>query len=103
MHIILVLLLLAIAIFVFRIYKYNEGLSEACNRPDVITIDSGITGPTIGMVGGVHGNEPAGSYTLTKMISNGEFKPKKGKIVIIHRANPCGLAKNVRILGQVTI
>lgn len=96
MNIILIILLIAAALFAFHIYRYNEGLDETCNKIDTLVIDSGIPGPVIGFVGGVHGNEPAGTYTLSKMIENGEFKPKKGKIVVIRRANPCGLAKNVR-------
>jgi len=87
-------------VFIIVYYLYlrqkNEGLSEDCSKPDVVVIDSGVPGPIIGMVGSVHGNEPAGAYTLSRMIELGDFKPRKGKLIIIRRANPCGLARNIR-------
>jgi len=86
-----VLLLLLIVFF-----RRPENLASDCLKPEVVTIDSGIPGPCIGMVGSVHGNEPAGAYTITRMLANDEFKLKSGKVILLPQANPCGLDRNVR-------
>lgn len=94
-YLILFVLFLVIA-FGFR---RTEALSlgpASCLEPEYVIIDSGVAGPIIGMVGSVHGNEPAGAYTLSRMVARGEFKPKRGKLIIITKANPCGLTENMR-------
>lgn len=95
------ILLLFLVVIIVAIYstKKTERLwseSPTCLEPEYVVIDSGIAGPTIGMVGSVHGNEPAGSYTLSRMVSRGELKPIRGKLIIITKANPCGLLENLR-------
>lgn len=94
-----VVILLVIFVIFHNLRLFNilssENLTD-CSKLDIVVFDSGVAGPTIGMVGSVHGNEPAGSYTLTKMVAEGAFKPRKGKIIIIRQANPCGLLKNTR-------
>lgn len=95
---ILLILLVVIIVATYAIRKterYATG-SASCLEPEYVVIDSGVAGPTIGMVGSVHGNEPAGSYTLSRMVRNGEFKPIRGKLIIITKANPCGLLENMR-------
>lgn len=93
---ILLLLFIIVAVYIFRkTDKFKSGPST-CLEPEYVVIDSGVAGPTIGMVGSVHGNEPAGSYTLSRMVNRGEFKPIRGKLIIITKANPCGLLENMR-------
>jgi hypothetical protein len=87
-----VIVLILLVVFLRR----KEKFATDCLKPEVVTIDSGVPGPCIGMVGSVHGNEPAGAYTLTRMLANNEFKLKKGKVIILPQANPCGLDLNVR-------
>jgi hypothetical protein len=55
-------------------------------------------GPTICVIGGVHGNEPAGAAGLTDIINSYNLLGmiKRGTLRIIPRANPWGLARNVR-------
>lgn len=95
-NILILLVVLCIILLIIYEYKKLEGLNESCSVPEFIVIDSGIPGPIIGLVGSIHGNEPVGSYTLTNMIINKEFKPIKGKLIVIKKANPCGLEKGVR-------
>lgn len=47
-------------------------------------IDSGKAGPTVMIVGGVHGNEKAG-YTAAGKLT--DYNIKKGKLIVIPRAN----------------
>lgn len=58
----------------------------------VITADK--PGPTLFIVGGTHGNEPAG-YTAAQRIVD-ELRPDKGRIVVIPRANAAAVAANKR-------
>lgn len=66
-----------------------------CHIPlDINTFDSGKPGKHVLLIGGTHGDEPAGSYALLvlqNLIKKGILKLKKGKITIIHNVNPCGL------------
>jgi len=96
-------LYLGIAVLLILLVVYlrrKETFATDCLKPEVVTIDSGVPGPCIGMVGSVHGNEPAGAYTLTQMLANNEFKLKRGKVIILPQANPCGLDLNVRVNPQ---
>lgn len=59
----------------------------------------------LALLGGVHGNEPAGSIGLTKLITSGYFENMANKldihIVVIPEANPCGLKQNVRFQPDI--
>ena len=67
------------------------------NHLKVFILDSNIPGPTILIVGGTHGNEPAGALAIEKLLDSG-FKPFKGRIICIPRANRLGLALYTRWL-----
>lgn len=58
-------------------------------------INSGVEGPTVLVVGGVHGNEPAG-YRAAEQIRR--WPIVKGKLVVIPQLNRLGLAANTRWL-----
>lgn len=51
-------------------------------------------GPTLFIVGGTHGNEPAG-YTAAQRIVD-ELRPANGRIVVIPRANAAAIAAGTR-------
>jgi hypothetical protein len=60
---------------------------------------------TIGMLGGVHGNEPAGSVALQALIDNGWFARnarEQFNFIVIPRANEYGLMRNQRWTGSPT-
>ena len=61
-------------------------------------VDSGIEGPTALILGGVHGNEPAGAVAAARVC---DFKLLRGKLVVVPRVNALGLAKNVRLLPEI--
>ena len=61
-------------------------------------VDSGREGPVAMILGGVHGNEPAGAVAAARVCS---FSPLRGKIVVVPRINPLGLAKNARYLPEI--
>jgi predicted deacylase len=61
-------------------------------------------GPTILLVGGVHGNEPAGAHGLAQFVNNldnGTEKLKKGTLIIVPEVNEWGLNKYVRENGHL--
>lgn len=59
--------------------------------------DSGVPGPTVMVVGGVHGNETAG-YMAAKQLTS--IMPTRGKLIIIPEANRLGIEANARIGGH---
>ncbi len=59
-------------------------------------IDSGKAGPTVMIVGGVHGNEPAG-YTAAAKVK--DFNIKKGKLLVLPQANKRAVAAGKRSMG----
>lgn len=56
--------------------------------------DSGKPGPTVFIVGGVHGNEPAGYQAARTFVNT---QPKIGKIVVIPEANRAAIRAGARI------
>jgi predicted deacylase len=56
-------------------------------------VDSGQPGPTVLIVGGVHGNEPAGALAAEEIR---HWQIQNGKLIVIPRANVTGLAANKR-------
>ena len=71
---------------------------------DIKTFDSGKPGKHILLIGGTHGDEPAGSYALLilqNLLKKGKLRVKKGKITIIHNVNPCGLYLNNRYYSVI--
>ena len=59
------------------------------------TVDSGQPGPTILIVGGVHGNEPAGAQAAESIR---QWPIQNGKLIVIPRANVPGLEANKRLV-----
>ena len=61
-------------------------------------VDSGQPGPVALILGGVHGNEPAGAAAAEKICG---FSPVAGKLVVVPRVNPLGLKDNVRYRSEI--
>jgi len=70
-------------------------ITNYTNQIKHFIISSGNPGPTLLLIGGTHGNEPAGSIALENFINNNP-SISKGKIIIIPRVNIIGLAMDVR-------
>jgi hypothetical protein len=66
-------------------YKIREGTED---ETEVVVIDSGTSGPTAVVVGGMHGNEPAGYKAAAKMR---DWSIDEGKLVLIPRSNPTAI------------
>ncbi len=60
-------------------------------------IDSGTKGPTVLIIGGVHGNEPAG-FRAANQIRN--WPITSGKIVVMPKLNRLGLSANMRWIPE---
>ena len=61
-------------------------------------VDSGQPGATALILGGVHGNEPAGALAAAQICT---FLPVAGRIVVVPRVNPLGLKDNVRYRSEI--
>jgi predicted deacylase len=77
-----IVLLFIIIILWYYFYKWAIDI-------DVYTINSFNPGPTIFMIAGTHGNEPAGKNSLNKLIES-NIKLKRGNLIIIPEANKSG-------------
>jgi len=65
--------------------------------------NSSKIGPTIGFIGGVHGNEISGAITLQSMVDSGYFaKITNGRVKVIPVANPSGFKLNSRYTSTFT-
>lgn len=74
-------------------------IETMCDKTTILHYNSNINGPTILLLGGTHGNEPASSHILEQIINelnNGQIVIKKGKLIIIPHVNSCGLNLNSR-------
>jgi predicted deacylase len=60
--------------------------------------ESSKPGPAVMVVGGVHGNEPAGAAAAKKFC---DVKLLKGTLIVIPRANETALQANIRTLPEV--
>ena len=58
----------------------------------------GTPGPVAMVLGGVHGNEPAGAAAAERVCG---FSPIAGKLVVLPCVNPLGLKYNVRYLDEI--
>ena len=56
-------------------------------------IEHKVEGPTVMVIGGVHGNEPAGAFAARQI---GGWAIRKGKLIVVARANEPALRANVR-------
>ena len=61
-------------------------------------INSGQPGPTVMIVGGVHGNEPAGAQAAEEIR---QWPMNIGRLIVIPRANVTGLAANQRRITEL--
>lgn len=85
---------IVIVVVIVVLFKYS---SESFSDKDTWVYDSGIPGPCVGILAGMHGNEPAACYELNKLITSRWFsRVKRGCVRIIPVANPNGLRWNTR-------
>lgn len=66
---------------------------------EAVITDSGVPGPTVVVIGGVHGDEPAG-YRAARQIAG--WRPAKGRLVVVPRANTLGLRGGTRRMPSLS-
>lgn len=94
---IFLILLIILLFFNYNIKADNQikNMAYNCNKDNIIyhEIDSEEPGPIIIIIGGIHGDEPAGSLAAKKLTN---FTPDKGKLFIFPAINKQGLDNNNR-------
>jgi hypothetical protein len=89
-----VIIIIVIIILILLYSKSEQFVNEPVRY---FVFDSNKPGPMIGILAGIHGNEPAASIELFNLINSGWFKTiKNGSVRIIPNANPVGLALGIR-------
>ena len=87
------LILIIVVLVICCMYLYKK------QSPEVYVHDSGRPGPNILIVGGTHGNEPAGAiaaFEFHKILLRRTLQ--RGRVVIVPNANKWGLRVGIRYL-----
>jgi hypothetical protein len=94
------ILFILIVLIIFIIFLYT--LDKICNTELKYYIyDSKIPGNTILLIGGTHGNEPAGSDAIKELqegLNNKNINLKRGKLILIPEVNHCALRLGLRYI-----
>lgn len=77
-----------------HVYELSPGAPVATS---VTCLDSGTPGPCILIVGGIHGNEPAGVQAAQEMSAS--LIPERGRLVVVPAANPPAVAAGMRFIA----
>jgi len=89
-------IILILILFISYIYF----ITTKCTHTKIYELNSNLEGPTILIVAGTHGNEPAASYYFTNLVKS-NFKINRGKLIIIPRVNDCALKINLRLIPLI--
>ncbi|MGE5379433.1 MAG: succinylglutamate desuccinylase/aspartoacylase family protein [Methylocystaceae bacterium] len=74
--------------------SYNIATASSTYQTRLYIVDSGVPGPTVMVVGGVHGNETAG-YKAAGLVK--DFTVKKGRLIVLPEANKSAIARHSRL------
>lgn len=71
--------------------------ATARNSMDVYVVKGKLKGPTLMVIGGIHGDEPSG-YKATELYK--KVSISKGTLILVPNANAYALSKNKRYVGR---
>lgn len=101
-----ILIVLAIIIIIYHFYlTYN--VCSGSDSIDIFTFQSDnykIGDKTILILGGTHGNEPAGYHAIKTFMQNinlNKIKLKSCKLILIPQVNYCGLKLGLRFIPEI--
>lgn len=81
--------------------RYDSSGSELAAGTRFATLyyvnESGVNGPTVMIIGGMHGNEPAG-YLAARRFA--KVRPRRGRLIVIPEANRLAVKAGARIGGH---
>jgi predicted deacylase len=97
-----VILFIFICLSYFLYSQHQEKFDDNCEKIVIHKIRFNNDGYKIGLIGGVHGNEPAGAVALSEIISGKWALPAIGEYIIIPEANKCGLLSSSRYQNTFT-
>ena len=101
--IIRIIILLFILLIIYIIFISNK----ICNSSNSLVyhiIDSKKEGPTVMIIGGTHGNEPAGYLAVKKLledVNNKKIEITRGKLILVPEVNYCALRLGIRYIPFV--
>lgn len=109
----IIILLCLVIVWTLRRRHHPDGLksipafqgNDIFGLPFRVRIYKGAEpGPTVLLVGGVHGNEPAGAHGLAQFcndLDSGLFQVRKGYLIVVPEVNTWGLDRYVRENGNL--
>ena len=102
-YLIILILLIIVIYFGFNFYT-NSYINKICNNLEHYTYGIKVeTNKTILILGGIHGNEPAGSKAILSLMDdiNTNKMTIKHKLILVPYANYCALQINSRLMPQI--
>jgi hypothetical protein len=102
-YLIILILLIIVIYFGFNFYT-NSYINKICNNLE--HYNYGVktdTNKTILILGGIHGNEPAGSKAILSLMNdiNTNKTTIKHKLILVPYTNYCALQMNTRLMPQI--
>jgi len=79
-------------------YSHFSEKEPVSGQPEIAVVESGTPGPTVLVIGGIHGNELAGVEAAKRIA---EWKILRGRLLIIAEANPDALKAQKRLIPGV--
>jgi len=71
-------------------------LTPSSTISDAWKLESGKPGPTLCLLGGIHGNEPAGTQLIRSIVNDQRTLPLTRGSVVLALGNPAAIEKNLR-------
>ncbi len=103
LYLIILILLITIIYFSFNFYT-NSYINKICNNLEHYNYGNKTeTNKTILMLGGTHGNEPAGSKAILSLMEdiNTNKITIKHKLILVPYVNYCGLQMDMRLIPHI--
>lgn len=73
-------------------------LAGTASETELVVAHSGVAGPVLMVLGGVHGNEPGGWLAADEV---GTWRPAAGSLVVLARANTQAIGGFVRTYEEI--
>lgn len=79
-----------------RIETAVHPIAGSARMLKIVTVTGGEPGPTLAVIGAVHGNELEGPLAISQILANLESEPLAGRLLLLPVANPDAVAAGQR-------
>ena len=100
-NIIFIIIIILLLLIIYIYYDYYNNLNKICDNLEYFRYGSANANKTILVLGGIHGNEPAGSKAIIQLMNDinmNKFDIKNNNLILIPYVNYCALQINERLI-----